>query len=151
MLAKVDNSDYRRVSRYKWCAHRHRGNWYARRGVRIGGRVKGIKMHRFILKITKRSLVVDHKDLDGLNNQRSNLRICTNGQNALNRRKQLGKFSSKYKGVSKRENSDNKWRATINVCGKRIRLGTFTTDIEAAKAYDTAATRYHGEFAKLNF
>lgn len=148
-FAKVDDKDYARVAQFKWCAHKHRGNWYARRGVRIGNKVKGIKMHRFIVAAPS-DVDVDHRDLDGLNNQRSNIRTCSNGQNALNKRKQDGKFTSRFKGVSRRENT-SKWRAAINVSGVRVRLGTFVTERAAAEAYDLAAQKYHGEFARLNF
>lgn len=105
-------------------------------------------MHRLIIGAEKGQLV-DHRDLDGLNNQRSNLRVCGSAQNALNRVKQKGAFSSQFKGVSKREGQDV-WRAAINIAGRRIRLGNFKIEIEAARAYDKAAVEHHGEFANIN-
>jgi hypothetical protein len=94
-------------------------------------------------------MFVDHIDHNGLNNRRSNLRLCTAQQNARNHRPQL-RGSSKYKGVSWRQ--DGKvFRALIWHNGKSINLGRFKNEIDAAKAYDKAAKKYFGEFAYLNF
>lgn len=99
---------------------------------------------------------LDHIDGNGCNNQLENLREAVQLENNRNMRKQEG-CSSKYKGVSwhKRE---GKWCARIaagellpNGYHKRIWLGYFEDEIEAAKAYDRAAIKYFGEFAKLNF
>ena len=94
--------------------------------------------------------VVDHIDHDGLNNSRPNLQLATRSQNAYNRRKTSSKCTSKYKGVcfNKRE---GKWISSIKVEGKRIYLGYFDNQIDAAKAYDKAAKEYHKNFAVLNF
>jgi hypothetical protein len=92
---------------------------------------------------------VDHKDNNGLNNQKQNLRICTYSENGANQRKTRG-ASSKYKGVHW-DKGRSKWRSEINVAGCRISLGRVSSEEEAGEAYDKAAYRAFGSFAKLNF
>jgi hypothetical protein len=85
-----------------------------------------------------------------LNNQKSNLRICTRSENARNRNKNSGnKWKSAFKGVT--FTSDKKWVATIHTKAKYGYLGSYNTEIEAANAYDDAAKELFGEFAKTNF
>lgn len=98
-------------------------------------------MHNLIMG----QLGVDHRDHNGLNNKRSNLRVATNGQNQANRR-----TSAQYRGIFK--DRSGKWVARIRQpVGKREYLGYFSDPEEAARAYDRAAVRIHGEFALLNF
>lgn len=104
-------------------------------------------LHRTILSPPKKK-VIDHIDHNGLNNKRSNLRICTVAQNTANKRK--GKGSSDFKGVSWHKR-DQIWIATIHQKRKQLHLGYFNDELEAAKAYDKAAKDLWGEFAKLNF
>jgi hypothetical protein len=92
---------------------------------------------------------IDHIDGDGLNNQKSNLRIGTHQQNIMNRTKQRNNTSG-YKGVSF-DKSTNKFVAQIGYNKKGIHIGSFKTAILAARAYDVEAIKYHGEFANLNF
>lgn len=106
-------------------------------------------MHRQILGLTDSKVQCDHKDGNSLNNQRSNLRIVTNQQNSFNMKSRIG-CVSKYKGVVW-DKTHNKWQVRISVSGKRKHIGLFIDEVEAAKAYDTAAKKYFGEFAKLNF
>jgi hypothetical protein len=150
-FTKVDDQDYDWLMQWKWNAthriSRFREGWYA---GRIGPRPerRGIYMHREIAAILGFAQV-DHYDNDGLNNQRYNLRQCTAGQNSANRRKSPG-LSSQYKGVCQLTNQ-LKFVAYICVSGQQIRLGTFDDEVEAAHAYDAAATLHFGTFAKLNF
>jgi len=148
-VALVDDADYERVSVLKWRTDRNQnGNLYARTSKWLpGGKVKNTTMHRFILG-TAPGVTVDHIDGNGLNNQRSNLRECSITENSCNRKKSLGK-KSQYKGV-RRDAKYNRWDARIKSMGKSIYLGYFKSEVEAARAYDEAALRLFGEFARLN-
>jgi hypothetical protein len=148
-FALVDDEDYEELSKYKWHAYIKHNTIYARRNLKCG---KKIKMHRWIMKV-KANEFVDHKDRNGLNNKRDNLRVCTLSQNNANR-KSSGKV--KYLGVHiQKVTSKGKtyfyYRASIthNNCG--IYIGIFDNAEEAAMAYDKAAIKYHKEFARLNF
>lgn len=90
---------------------------------------------------------VDHKDHDLDNNDISNLRLCSRSQNQWNRIP--GRGSSKYKGVCQRSNG-NMWQAFIGLNNKRIFLGSFEDEVEAAIAYNNAAIKYFGEYARIN-
>jgi hypothetical protein len=95
-----------------------------------------------------KGLKVDHKDGDGLFNVEGNLRVATSAQNGSNQG--LAKHNtSGFKGVSW-ANHMQKWRAQIQVDGKHIHLGYFDSPIDAAKAYNEGALKYHKEFAVLN-
>ena len=112
-------------------------------------------LHRTILsRVIGRSLLrveqCDHISCDRLDNRRENLRVATRGQNAVNRK---GHGESVYLGVNRNKRN---WQAQITPLGsgrrgRKIYLGTFTTEEDAARAYDRAAREYHGEFARLNF
>jgi hypothetical protein len=142
--AIVDAADYQRLSKYKWHAVKERRNWYAKT-LRRNGMPLG--MHRLITDAPK-GLFVDHIDHNGLNNCRSNLRICSNAENSRNKRP-YGR-TSRYKGVSWHKGS-KKFVAQITFKGKKIWLGYFVDEIDAAKAYDKKAKELFGEFAYLNF
>lgn len=142
-FAVVDAEDYPELSKFIWFAAESRRTCYA---VRWQDR-ESVKMHREIIKAPA-DLVVDHKDHDGLNNCRSNLRLATRTQNCQNARV-WSKKTSKYKGVVWHKRKE-KWAVRIAANKKTHRLGYFESEIEAAKAYDEAAKRIHGEFAALN-
>jgi len=143
-FAIADADDYQRLAKHKWHCRKAKNNFYA---FRRKDRNK-VAMHREILKAPK-GMVVDHIDGNGLNNRKSNLRLCTASQNARNRRPNRVS-SSKYKGVSLHKR-DKKWDVQIICNGKRTRIGRFDNEIEAALAYDRKAEELFGEFAYLNF
>lgn len=152
--AAVDDRDYERVSSVVWSKHvslnRRSIRYYARRVDKSFGRRRTIYMHREILG-AQRGVQVDHRDGNGLNNRRRNIRPCTQAQNNANSRPR-GK--SGYKGVTPSllgMAGPNPWKAEIKSHGKRTYLGVFATAKEAALAYDTAARKTFGEFARTNF
>lgn len=155
-FAIVDDEDYERVNQYNWCVVEDHNVFYAMRSEcipkekRVGKtRQKTIKMHRFILGISDISILVDHNDHDGLNNQKYNLRTTNHSGNMSNRRSHKGS-TSKYLGVSWAKHA-RKWNSSLWVIDKTLNLGYFESEEEAAKIYDEAAKKYHGEFANLNF
>jgi hypothetical protein len=143
-VALVDDKDYERVTRFTWHAGIDHRAVYGQRYV--AGTT--IQLHRFILGITDPKTQIDHEDHNGLNCQKHNLRVCSNGQNQANRRKQ--ESSSQFKGVCW-ETSKAKWRAQMQVNHKNHFLGYFSAEEAAAHAYDTAAREHFGEFAHTNF
>ncbi|MGB7582292.1 MAG: HNH endonuclease [Sedimentisphaerales bacterium] len=152
LWAIVNLKDYYRFSCFKWCIDGKNGSFYAVRGKRIDkDNAKIVRLHREIMDAPD-GLFVDHFNHNGLDNRRSNLRLATREQNNRNCRKRKG-CSSKFKGVCLPKNSrgTKPWRGYIKTNGRRISLGYFATEIEAAKAYDAAARMYHKEFARLNF
>lgn len=143
-FAVVDDADYDDISRFKWHVLRgKRGKPYAARTVQQKPH-KTELMHRRLLSAGPGQMV-DHKDGNGLNNSRSNIRLCTASQNSANAPSR--RHSSKFRGVWRRGSS---WVAFISISNKNRYLGTFKTDVEAAAAYDAAAIAVHGEFARLN-
>ena len=146
VVVVIDDEDYERVSRYHWCLSENRKTSYAVKHTRLpnGKKVK-FSMHRLITNAPKH-LEVDHKDGNGLNNTRSNLRLVTRSQNMMNKGKQSNGHSG-YKGVTRHR---SKWNARIQANGKTTDLGLFSTPEIAAKIYDQAAETLHGEFALTN-
>lgn len=148
-VALVDPEDAERVRAYRWTYWRdQRGYEYAQRVVKKNGKQRQILMHRFILDITDRHVLVDHEDHNGLNNRRSNIRVADHKRNQYNRGSNPG-TSSRFKGVSW-DRSAGKWAVRYQVNKVRHYLGTFDDEIEAARAYDTAVAALHGAFARPN-
>ena len=143
--ALIDEADYAVVSQYRWQAVWHRNT----QQYQVQGYVNGrkIKLSRFLMNAPAH-LDVDHINGNSLDNQRHNLRLCTNQQNHWNMRKHRN-ATSQYKGVCWVTRT-RKWLAQIEVNGRNMRLGSFTDEREAARAYDVAATKFFGEFARLN-
>lgn len=145
------------LAEVKWCVRPTQYRFYASRRAktaRTNNEYATVNIHRIILeRMIGRELVkgecVDHIDMNGLNNQRSNLRLATNAQNQQNK-PAYSTNKCGYKGVYWAKDRQ-KWRAGIQVNEKTINLGQFDTAVEAAKAYDIAAIEHHGEFARLNF
>ena len=140
-VALVDNEDYDELMRYKWCICSSKNNLYA---VRRISKNKTILMHNHILD----SKMADHRDHNGLNNQKNNIRPCNQSQNNMNTRKKP-RCSSKFKGVVW-DLARQKWAGYITKDGVTYRLGRFILEKEAALAYNQKATELHGEFAQLN-
>lgn len=140
--ALVDSSDYESLIKYTWSKSKL---GYAT--ANIDG--QHYFLHRFIMGLSKGDgLIVDHKNGNGLDNRRSNLRVCTKTQNQQNQRTRHTSVS-KYKGVGYYKR-DKKWRTRIVYNKKDIELGKFECETCAAIAYDEAAKVYHGEYAWLN-
>jgi len=149
-VAIVDEADYERLNKWKWCAHLRRGHWYAKReGPRTDGHRTTIHMHCEVLNPPP-GIRPDHINGDGLDNRRGNLRLCSQHQNCYNRQKSKSIATSAFKGVYW-EKARGKWKSQIRFNRIAIYLGYFTSEIQAALAYDEAAEKYFGEFAKTNF
>jgi len=148
LFALVDDDDYEYLNTMKWFAHKRNNSFYATRKYLN----KQISMHRQIMGVSDLNIIVDHKDLNTLNNSRSNLRLANKSQNNCNIKQRIDN-TSKYKGVApyrSRGKGPLKWRSTISKDNKWHHLGYFKTPEDAAKAYNEAALKYHGEFANLN-
>ena len=151
-FAIVDAADYEWLSRWKWCytpSDKGSGGYAVRTRLKTdgpGGR--NIRMHRIILGDILDGFQPDHVDRDGLNNQRSNLRLATTSQNHMNRELRSDNTSG-FKGVSWHK-YNKKWRALIGVNGRVIHLGYFDDMRVAARAYNQAALEHFGDFAVLN-
>lgn len=146
----VDDDDYEELSKFKWFAKngfRKIEQFYAVRRVHADNkyRQETVVMHRFILGAAP-GVLVDHIDGNGLNNTRANLRLCNAAQNSYNKRSHVGR--SGFKGVFF---AKGRYLARITCKEVRIRLGGHDTAERAARAYDAAAKRLFGEFARLNF
>lgn len=149
MVAIVDDEDYDWLSQWKWSAIWNGRNWYAFRQPWEKSNRKNVYMHRVILGAPD-GTDVDHIDTgETLNNRRENLRLCTVSQNGMNRPFPKNNASG-YKGVYWNK-KDRKWQADICVNQARHHLGQFVDIEDAARAYDEAARKYHGEFAWTNF
>lgn len=132
----VDDDDFEFLSKRSWCLNEH---GYALSQINK----KMTRMHRLLMNINDPKIIIDHIDGNRLNNQKSNLRVCTIKENTRNRSADKG-GTSKFKGVYR--SRSGKWCALIN----RKHLGTFSTEEQAAHRYNLEAIKIHGEFAKLN-
>lgn len=146
-VAIVDAADADRVLQYRWSAKRCRNTTYARRNVRQpDGTYVTQSLHRFLTGYD----LTDHRNGDGLDNRRANLRAATPGENGQNCRKRSHNTSG-FKGVTWHKHR-RKWLAQIKSGdGKNRFLGYFLSADEAARAYDAAARDLHGPFATVNF
>ncbi len=145
----LDDADFERLSGYSWHVHKNEsGQLYAYRCARKEGK-RWAWMHRDILNPPK-SLMVDHKNTNSLDNRRDNLRICTGSQNNMNRRVDAYvDKTSKFKGVSF-DKVRRKWRAQIKLNHITKFIGRFSCEAEAALAYNGCAREMFGEFANVN-
>ena len=150
-FAIIDDDDYEMISKNKWAAsHGEVGKIYAVKTLNMGGgRRKRIYMHRVIMNAPL-DKQVDHKNGNKLDNRRSNLRLCSKNENMRNRQR-YSRNTSGSKGVRwYGYNGHSHWVARIVVNRKNIHLGYFDRKIDAVGAYNTAAIRYHKEFAVLS-
>jgi hypothetical protein len=150
LFALVSDEDFERVSQRKWFARKSGSKFYAATWQGNWRSRTMLHLHHLIAGTPKEGNVIDHIDRNGLNCQRNNLRECTGKQNSSNR---TGWGKSKYLGVSisNQTNGEVFWRAFININGKQVYLGQFTTAELAAEAYDKKALETKGGFASLNF
>jgi hypothetical protein len=166
-FAIVDPQDYDRLRKYKWHVQKSVYTYYAVHSLTNGKNAprKNLQMHRLAMGLAMPNGInvppgfyCDHINHNGLDNRKANLRVVTHKQNVWHRRKFSGRAfngfkkpsRSCYKGVDWSKEM-KRWRVRIRVNGKRIYLGSFEDEIAAAKAYDQAAKKYHGEHAGFNF
>lgn len=145
-IAIVDGEDFERFGYLHYYYHQ---KGYALRWVGSKYRPKEIYLHQDIMGTPPPDMVIDHINRNRLDNRRCNLRFVTRAQNRVNSRKTRYGSYSQYRGAHYHIRL-RKWAASIGVNGKLIHLGYFSTEREAALAYNKAATEYHGEYANLN-
>jgi hypothetical protein len=144
----VDDCDFDILNKHSWYYSSH---GYAARSAVINGKKQIIYMHRQIME-TQKGFYTDHKNLNRLDNTRGNLRVCTSMQSSGNIGKRVyknKKLSSRFKGVHWSKCA-KKWVSQFCINGKRVSLGLYENEIDAAKAYNKAAIEKHGEFALVN-
>ena len=146
-VAIVDATDAHLVSGENWQFSSHPTTEYAGRSQWAGNRYVKVKLHRVLMNAPD-GLQVDHIDGNGLNNRRCNLRLVTNTQNCWNQRRAKNNTSG-YRGVSF-DARRGCWQANIRVNGKLKYLGRFETPKDASAAYDAAALKAFGQFARIS-
>jgi len=144
----IDDEDFDRVNLYRWSVQKRKNGFRAMRKPKPG-EDQNIYLHRYILNVP-RGLEIDHINHNQLDNRRSNLRIVSHRQNLQSRRGNLKK-SIKFKGVSFNRRYLRPFISQITFENRNVYLGCYQNAIEAAKAYDSKAREFFGEFAYLNF
>lgn len=148
-VVEIDDEDAEKVAQYTWHVHYcYRNGQPVLKGVRTDDVKNGKKRKLLLHRLICAGSVIDHKDGNVLNNRKKNLRGCSTAENACNTQK-YKQNTSGFKGVSWHKHV-NRFAAQIGSSNKKIHLGYFDTAEEAASAYNKAALKYHGEFARLN-
>ncbi len=148
LFTQVDDDLFEELNKHKWFVLKTKLGFYAARNIPFGDKKqKAVKMHRVILGIIDPKIKGDHLDGVTLNNQRYNLRICTNAENCRNRSKQSSKTHSKYKGVTFHH---GRWEARVTVDKKMIYLGSSKDEDIAGSMANRGLLEHHKEFARLN-
>lgn len=135
----IDSSDYDKVSKYAWHSKKSRSTYYAVHKSYTSSGSLVIPMHRYILDAPKGS-IIDHKNGNGLDNRRANLRFVTRQYNRANSLENKNKLDSLPKGVYKSKSKRNPYRAVLRTNGKNYHLGYYPTISEAHIAYKTKAS-----------
>jgi len=150
-FAIVDKEDYEILNKFSWYAKKDRNIYYAVRDIIVNGKKKTIRMHREIMGVKDRWVIIDHKNGDGLLNTRENLRKCTQKENLRNHSVHCDSLTG-YTGVTFEKGGKRKsrYKARIVIDGKIKFLGFHPTPEKAAKKYNEAALEHFGEFARLN-
>jgi hypothetical protein len=146
----VDDVDFLRIEKcsYKICLHNSPSGMYVKvRNVLPDNHRKKFFLHRLIMDVIDENIYVDHRDGNGLNNVKSNLRKCSPSQNSMNRPKTT-KNKIGYKGVYK--TPDGYFAVRIGVGKSKFYGGRFDTPEKAAEKYNELSRQYHGEFAYQN-
>lgn len=147
MFAKVDDEDFERAIQHHWIAEERPNTCYASSDLGLGKHVQRVRLHRFILRLEGPFPHVDHKNRNGLDCQKDNLRLATVRQNSCNYTRPVGRTG--FRGVALK---GGRYYVKIRLpSGVRTSFGGYKTPEEAAMAYDRAAILHHGEFATLNF
>lgn len=149
-VALVDDADYKSLRQHRWYANKIRHIYYVQRNIQVSNsKRQPIFMHRVILNAPD-GVEIDHINGNGLDNRRSNLRLCTCGENSRHQRLRLNNTTG-FKGVTiAKQMPRNPYQAQIMINNKQIYLGCHQTAEAAAKVYDAAALQHHGEFALTN-
>ena len=148
LFALVDDEDFVHFSQWIWQATKIRNKYYATRRIRISrGKYKTIYMHREIVNAPK-GVEVDHRNGDGLNNRRHNLRHSTRQQNSMNQRLRVDNISG-HAGVTWHKKR-GRWRAIISINKKPVFLGYFDDKDIAIEVRKDAEKIHYGEFAPQN-
>jgi hypothetical protein len=142
----VDDGVFNLLNKFIWRVNK---DGYAYRNTWLGKKRNYIILHRLLIN-AKKGDIVDHINMDKLDNSLKNLRICTIKESNQHRNRVKGKFLSKLRGVTFQKTT-SRYRANIKHDNKRFHLGYFDKEIDAAKAYDKKAKKLFGDFAVLNF